>query len=161
MLSQATSQADFVQQRGVPDLDPERKLSLLSLLGTEEEVRSQVLISCMYLTFFNTCLFLFPKSLVSKRAFKGHPQWSQSRLHFYPKQPMGQEPPKVPAMLTHTWKPSPWMLGQDFCEFKASLGCSMLSRLHGAIPWDSVLKTKPNKPISFVQWELHVVKMVS
>lgn len=44
--------------------------------------------------FFNTCLFLFPKSLISKRAFKGHTQWSQSRLHFYPKQPMWQESPK-------------------------------------------------------------------
>lgn len=51
MLSQATSQ-DSVQQRGVPDLDPQRKLSLLRLLGTEEKVRSQVLFSCIYFTFF-------------------------------------------------------------------------------------------------------------
>lgn len=52
MLSQATSQADSVQQRGVLDLNPQRKLSLLWLLGTEEEVRSQVLFSCIHFTFF-------------------------------------------------------------------------------------------------------------
>lgn len=88
-------------ERG-PRLAPRKKAFLVAIVGYRGGGEKPGADSMHKFDFFNTCLFLIPKSLVNKRAFKGHTHWSQSRLHFYPKQLMWQEPPKVPAMLTHT-----------------------------------------------------------